>query len=102
MKHETQIQLLIYRTHEQYAPFQSAIQILMHYFKDKNRPHPFEFVYFLNPITDDFCELITIFNRYSPVNPIPMKDLVNNFSISLPAVNFSIYESISDELKPRR
>ncbi|MCA3562675.1 MAG: hypothetical protein IOC82_16820 [Aestuariivirga sp.] len=57
--HTIPIHLLLYLTHEQYAPNEAAIYTLRHYFKVNK--HPFEYVFFLIPLTTDACDLRVIF-----------------------------------------
>src|SRR5260221_13160945 len=59
--HSTPIDLLIYITHEQYAPNGAAIQVLRSYFRD--RQHPFEYVFFIVPIAEYLTPISLVFSR---------------------------------------
>lgn len=80
MKHEIPIDLLIYITHEQYSPNNAAIQVLRRYFLEN--AHPFQYVFFLIPHTDDFVTLEVLFNTDSQFNPPPLNELEGKWWIN--------------------
>jgi hypothetical protein len=87
-KHKLPLDLLIYTTHEQYRPNEAAIQVLRHYFKD--RRHPFHYVFFITPLSEDLSPMWVLFNRDYPREPPPLDDLRGRYWINLPSVGFEL------------
>lgn len=71
--HEVPIDLLLYVTHEQYNPNDAALDVLRRYFLE--RPHSFEYVFFLIPGSEDLVHLNVLFNKDQPLNPPPLSEL---------------------------
>jgi len=67
------IDLLLYVTHEQYKPNEAALEVLRRYFLE--RAHPFEYVFFLIPSSEDYVSLRVLFNKDQPFNPPPLSEL---------------------------
>lgn len=65
LRHEVPIDLLIYITHEQYNPNDAALWALARRFADT--PHPFEFVYFVVPLADDFARISLLYVKDQPM-----------------------------------
>lgn len=64
LRHEVPIDLLIYTTHEQYSPADSALWALAKRFADTE--HPFEMVYFVVPFADDDARVVLVHNKNDP------------------------------------
>jgi hypothetical protein len=82
LKHRIPISLLIYTTHEQYRPNGAVIDVLRHYFKD--REHAFFYVFFLIPIMTDCCSLRVLFNRDHSFDPPPLDELAKRYWMNVP------------------
>lgn len=95
LKHTVPIDLLLYVTHEQYAPWPAAIYILMHYFKD--RPHCFKNVIFIVPTTEDHTPTYVLFALGSPAQDLPpLDELKKNFRIIMPVSSGTVTVTRSD------
>ncbi len=86
--HQTPIDLLLYVTHEQYSPNESAIQALRHYFKENK--HPFSYIFFLTPLAEDLIILQVLFNKDFSFETPPLEELEKNTWINLPSSNAKI------------
>lgn len=73
--HEIPIDLLLYVTHEQYLPNNSALDVLRIYFRDKH--HNFRRVYFIVPAAQEFCSLYELYSQGVTLN-LPLLDEVKN------------------------
>lgn len=76
LKHEIPIDLLIYLTHEQYNPNNAAINVLRRYLIETE--HPFQYVFFLIPHTEDFAVIHVLFNRECPFDPPALAELAES------------------------
>lgn len=92
--HKIPIHLLLYITHEQYAPTEAAIHALRHYFTVNK--HPFEYVSFLIPLATDACDLRVIFNIDFAFEVPPLEMIAGRRWLSLPASGFSIKKSTEE------
>lgn len=85
-KHDVPIDLLIYTTHEQYNPNGAAIQVLQRYFLENK--HPFQYVFFLIPSSEDRATLSVLFNFGYPLNPLPLSELEGRSWINVVSSGF--------------
>lgn len=81
LKHDVPIDLLLYVTHEQYNPNGAALDVLRRYFLE--RRHPFQYVFFLVPVAEDFATLYVLFNKDVPFNPPPVDELAQRAWINV-------------------
>jgi hypothetical protein len=88
--HSTPVDLLIYITHEQYAPNPAAIQVLRSYFAD--RPHPFYYVFFIVPLAEDTTPIHLLFNRDHPLKLMPLDALAECAWVSLPCARLDVHK----------
>lgn len=89
--HEIPIDLLLYITHEQYAPNEAAIHALRHFFKEKT--HPFNYVFLMLPLAEDLSVLHVIFNMNHPFDIPPLEELADRKWLSLPSSGFTVISS---------
>lgn len=87
LKHSIPIDLLIYTTHEQYAPNEAAIQVLRRYFLD--RQHPFHYVFFIVPLAEELSPMWVLFNRDHPLEPPPVEEMAERWWINVPSSGFT-------------
>ena len=85
LKHSTPIDLLMYTTHEQYAPNGDAIQVLRSYFRD--RPHPFEYAFFIVPIAEDLTPIYVLFSRDHRFDVPPLEKFEHRMWFNLPGAS---------------
>ena len=88
LNHETPIDLLLYITHEQYAPNEAAIHALRHFFKENT--HPFNYIFLILPFAEDHCDLRVIFNVGHPFEIPPLEELAERKWLSLPSSGFTV------------
>jgi len=96
-RHTIPMDLLIYTTHEQYAPTEAAIQILRDYFED--RPHPFSCVSFIVPLGEDLTPVRGLFLRNRRSQLPHRVESAGRGWVSLPAASFKLVMRASNEIK---
>lgn len=83
-RHTTPVDLLIYTTHQQYAPGTPAIQVLRHYFND--REQYFQYAFLITPLAEDDSPLHVLYSRDVPFRDLPpMAELRDQLAIALPS-----------------